>query len=91
MPRRTNPVGESHRTANIHAPHRQWDDPGTWLWATPDQPARVVFRDLVVSEPVRDDRWRWAHLDHVGGPVCHLTIRLWENAPVGASCGLSRR
>lgn len=46
MPRRTNPVGESHRTANIHAPHRQWDDPGTWLWATPDQPARVVFRDL---------------------------------------------
>lgn len=51
----------------LQAPTRVWDEPGTWSWSTPRQPALVRFRGDTITEPPRDDQWRREHLAHVDG------------------------
>lgn len=45
-----------------------WDEPGTY-GAHPATGASVIFRDEAVTEPVRDDEWRWNNLRHRDGRI----------------------
>ena len=56
--------GELGLTPSRDGQTTPWDAPGTYVW-TPAG-AQIVYRGETLTEPVRDDGWRWAHLWHDG-------------------------